>query len=503
MNGLFLPLLLFWLLPSTTYKILQNVCVPKNPLRTVKDYYRSGDLIIGGNLLLEKFALFEALEFDHQPSKSPITRSTTFKNYQLFLALVLAVTKINKDLVLFPNITLGFHIYDNKDSVRRISWNSLSLLSTRGRMVPDYKCDKQDTLLSVIGGLNSQHSRQMASIFSIFKVPQLGFHFLKFTQGDRIVFPSFFRISSNEFPQYRGLVQLLLHFQWNWVGLLAPEGDRGEHFISSLRPMLEEKEICLAFTQTVKHEPYSFTPSEYIPLIKSWFKAEVIILFGEYKCISTIYISLHLFETWTKIAFRKVWILTSHWEISIYHQTLELKKPFHGALHFMDHSHDFPEFRRFLLSLDPLNPQGDVFLARWWEDAFDCKIHKPGMILEKEEKQCTGKESLQNLPSFVFETNMAGESYIIYNGVYAVAHALHAMCASRAQLAMLRFRKRISNVHSWQGIKRHSRKQMSTHSKMTKWGSAGKPYFIRNVHAATFYCLGIWEGGVSFGSHIS
>ncbi|XP_060548729.1 vomeronasal type-2 receptor 26-like [Pantherophis guttatus] len=39
-------------------------------------------------------------------------------------------------------------------------------------MVPAYKCDKQERLLSVIGGLNSQHSRQMASIFSIFKVPQ-------------------------------------------------------------------------------------------------------------------------------------------------------------------------------------------------------------------------------------------------------------------------------------------------------------------------------------------
>ncbi|XP_060548618.1 vomeronasal type-2 receptor 26-like [Pantherophis guttatus] len=182
--------------------------------------------------------------------------NTTFKNYQLFLALVYAVTEINKDVTLLPNITLGFHIYDNKDTVVRISWNSLSLLSTRGQMVPDYKCDKQDTLLSVIGGLNSQYSRQMASIFSTFKIPQLGFDFLKFTQEDRIVFPSFFRISPSEFLQYGGLVQLLLYFQWNWVGLIAPEGDSGERFISSLSPLLEEKEICLAFSQLLEYEPY-------------------------------------------------------------------------------------------------------------------------------------------------------------------------------------------------------------------------------------------------------
>ncbi|XP_058019442.1 vomeronasal type-2 receptor 26-like [Ahaetulla prasina] len=94
------------------------------------------------------------------------------KKYQQFLALVFTVTQVNKDLVLLPNITLGFHIHDNHQIEREISLISLSLLSTRGQMVPGYKCDQQDTLLSIIGGLSSQSSRQMDSIFSMFKVPQ-------------------------------------------------------------------------------------------------------------------------------------------------------------------------------------------------------------------------------------------------------------------------------------------------------------------------------------------
>ncbi|KAK9408937.1 type-2 vomeronasal receptor [Crotalus adamanteus] len=447
-GGLVLLVLLFWLLPSTTHKIMQTICVARNPLWTVKNYYRPGEVIIGGNLLLERFALHETLIFHRDPSETAVTRR--FKNYQLFLALAFAVTKINKDLVLLPNITLGFHIYDNKDTLSRISWNSLSLLCTRGQMVPNYKCDKQDILLSVVGDLNSQYSRQMASIFSIFKVPQLGFDFLKFTQEDRIVFPSFFRISPNEFLQYGGLVQLLLYFQWNWVGLVAPEGDSGQHFISSLRPMLKEKEICLAFSQLLAYESYGITMSEYVPLIKSWLKAEVILLLGEYNCMVTIYPALHLFELWTKSAFRNVWILTSHWEINVFQQTLEFKKPFHGALHFTDHSHDIPEFQHFLLSLDPLNPQGDFFLSPWWEDVFGCRIHKLEVILRKKKKQCTGKENLQNLPSYVFETSMTGESYNIYNAVYSVAHAFHAMRGSGAQPAMMKIRKRTSSIQPWQ-----------------------------------------------------
>ncbi|KAG6477679.1 type-2 vomeronasal receptor [Crotalus adamanteus] len=450
MNGLSLLLLLCGFLPSTTQEIMQTICVVRNPLRTVEDYYKPGDLIIGGNLLLEKFFPFEGMGFDREPSRLRITRSIAFKNYQLFLALVHAVTKINKDLVLLPNITLGFHIYDNKETVRRISWNSLSLLSTRGQMVPDYKCDKQDILLSVVGDLNSQYSRQMASIFSIFKVPQLGFDFLKFIQGDRIVFPSFFRISPNQFLQYVGLVQLLFYFQWNWVGLVATESDNGDDFTSTLMPMLKEKEICLAFIHLFKSESVVLSLNRFLSVIMTWFKTEVVILFGESKCIKTISLSLHQFEKLTKNALRTVWILTSHWEISACHMVLEFLKPFHGALHFRDHRHDVAEFRYFLLSLDPLNPQGDVFLPLWWERIFGCKIHKPGVVLQRGEKQCTGKEHLKNVPSYMFETSMTGESYNIYNAIYAVAHALRALQGSGKQPTMMRLGKRISSIQSWQ-----------------------------------------------------
>ncbi|XP_060548650.1 vomeronasal type-2 receptor 26-like [Pantherophis guttatus] len=177
----------------------------------------------------------------------------TSNNYQQFMALVFAVREINKDLVLLPNVTLGFNMYDNANWKRRVSFISLILLSTRDQMVPGYKCDQQDTLFSAIGGDQSQFSLLMASIFNIYKVPQLSIGF-EYIQGDQRVYPFSFRINPKEFPQFVGLVQMLLYFQWNWVGFIASESERGEEFISTLRPMLLEKEICLAFTQMVKED---------------------------------------------------------------------------------------------------------------------------------------------------------------------------------------------------------------------------------------------------------
>ncbi|XP_060548751.1 vomeronasal type-2 receptor 26-like [Pantherophis guttatus] len=171
-----LLLLLCWLLPPTSPTSavrMQTTCVLPKRLKIQEYYYRPGDLIIGGNLPLGFYGNTVYLDFTMDPLWYSVTFSAIPNNYHQFLALVFAVREINKDLVLLPNITLGFHMYDNVQWDRRISLISLFLLSTRDQMVPGYKCDQQDTFFSVIGGDNGKSSMVMASIFSLFKVPQI------------------------------------------------------------------------------------------------------------------------------------------------------------------------------------------------------------------------------------------------------------------------------------------------------------------------------------------
>ncbi|KAG8127049.1 hypothetical protein E2320_022158, partial [Naja naja] len=263
MTGLPLLLLLFWLLPPTSAKRVQTVCVLTRSLQILEDYYRPGDLSIGGNLPL----------------------ATT---------------------VFSPNIL---------------------------RPIPT-------SFANYLG---------------------VGF---EFSQGERRVYPSFFQINPKESPQYAGLVQLLLYFQWNWVGLVAPENDNGEHFISTLTPMLQEKEICLAFTEMMKSNFLLTTMLKLLHILKTWSKTEMIILFGDSSSITNVLAIMNFHEQLTKTSFGKVWILTSHWKVSMVGSQDILKgiNPFHGSLHFRDHTGDVSGFSHFLLSLDPLNPQGDVFL---------------------------------------------------------------------------------------------------------------------------------------------
>ncbi|XP_070591673.1 vomeronasal type-2 receptor 26-like [Erythrolamprus reginae] len=425
---------------------MQTLCVLPQRYKVPEYYYRPGDLVIGGNLHLGNY-WNPYLDFNKDPYPFSLPYLPTPNNYQQFMALVFAVTEINKDLVLLPNITLGFNMYDNANWKRRVSFISLILLSTRDQMVPGYKCDQQHTLFSAIGGDQSQFSMLMASIFSIFKVPQLSIGF-EYIQGDRRVYPSSFRINPKDFPQFVGLVWLLLYFQWNWVGFIASESERGEEFISTLRPMLMEKEICLAFTQMVKEDFSDGDVFKFTSHSEIWANVEVILSFAEPDIVLTFLSALNI-KSFGKSPCPKVWILTSYWKPHTTHLLYKRKALRHlrGSLHLRDHTGDISLFSHFLLSLDPLNPQGDRILPLWWERVFGCKFRKPGHSFRK---YCTGKEGLRNLPPYVFETSMTGESYNVYNAIYAVAHALHLMYGSQVRPAMMRLGKSISNIQSWQ-----------------------------------------------------
>ncbi|KAF7235375.1 Vomeronasal type-2 receptor 26 [Varanus komodoensis] len=384
-----------------------------------------------------------------------LEQQSVIKNYQHFLAFAFAITELNKNPTLLPNTTLGFRIRQHKDIVAKMHQNSLALLCTRGRIVPNYKCDRKVGLFSVIGGLDSHSSREIASLLGIYKVPQLGYGVFHMVPGGGNVFPSFIRIDPSDRHQYVGLVQLLLHFHWNWIGLIAHNDDMGETFIQTLAPMLRQKDICVAFTEkfdpmTPINQLRAETGSVPIP----WFEPQVIIVFADLSVMGRITAMLWNYEDKTKCRFKNVWVMTSIWEAAAIGSGVgssmdaQLKKMMHGALHFRIQSGDIPEFKHFLQGLDPLQPQGDVFLQYWWERAFSCRFSNSGKPFQYGNKLCTGRENLEDLPPTYFQMSMNHHSYNIYNAVYSLAHMLHARSGSKHGMGWGSWRR--LNIEPWQ-----------------------------------------------------
>ncbi|XP_015281485.1 PREDICTED: vomeronasal type-2 receptor 26-like [Gekko japonicus] len=382
------------------------------------------------------------------------------KFYQHCLALAFAVDEINKNPKILPNITLGFRILDSYYDAKMTYHTTLDLFFRAHRFVPNYKCKTQDKIIAIIGGLSSEISYRVADILSLYKIPQVTYGSFAPEDEGTTHFPSFFRMAPNEAHQYTGIIQLLLHFEWTWVGLLAVDDESGEHFLKTLEPLLSRNGICLALTGRIPNRADWNTLADYNDLLSNMYlpfmerKARTFILYGESRTLVRMIFLMYLGDPgYTyNTSLKRVWIITAQVDFTITGGQRSCGfQFFHGAISFTIHSHELQGFQKFLQILKPCYTPEDGFLKEFWELAFDCLCPDPRVPVDVSDA-CTGEEKLESLPEPFFERHITGHSYSIYNAVYAIAHALNAMRSSRSNLRAMGDNKKIEfqDFQPWQ-----------------------------------------------------
>uniref|UniRef100_A0ACB8FTW3 Uncharacterized protein n=1 Tax=Sphaerodactylus townsendi TaxID=933632 RepID=A0ACB8FTW3_9SAUR len=235
--------------------------------------------------------------------------------------------------------------------------------------------------------------------------------------------PSFYRMVPKEELQRTGMVQLLLHFQWTWIGTVTGDYDLGDKFLQTFLPMLSKKHICVSLMVKVPVLTYIVNVMElwiiWKPLHYSLLRTTVkaFIVNADHKTISSFQVLVYMnsaLEDIPEASLAKVWIMTAHWEFSSLSMFRGLDiSVFHGALSFAVHSKEIMEFPKFLQFLQPDSPNGDGFLRLFWEQAFNCVFDDSIERLGNSDI-CTGEEKLESLPGVFFETNAPlPEKYLI------------------------------------------------------------------------------------------
>ncbi|XP_061447453.1 vomeronasal type-2 receptor 26-like [Rhineura floridana] len=414
-----------------------SVCTLDDPVHIRHQDYQPRDFIVGGIASLLSF-FSDNVIFNEPPRMKQIEELVAIpKNYQHVLSLMFAVKEINKNSDILPNATLGFHIYENYFDAKMTYQNSLNLLCSQERIVPNYNCDTGKKMIAIIGGLDSETSLHIATILGIYKTPQVTYSLLAPTVSDKTKLPFLYQMVPSEDYQYDGIVQLLQHFQWNWIGLIVTDDDKGETSLQHLIAKLSQNGICTALTYRIPIMKYFADMVNNFYLTKgesfSLSKASAVNVFVVNADIQTmlgliIYIVLEQFGEMNATDVGKVWIMTAHWsfELQALQRAFDIDV-FQGALSLAIYSSEVNGFQHFLHNLNPHSTQRDSLARVFWEKAFGC-LFQGG----DNEAGCTGEEQLESLPGPLFEMSMTGQSYSIYNAVYAVAHALHAMSSCRS-----------------------------------------------------------------------
>ncbi|XP_044514877.1 vomeronasal type-2 receptor 26-like [Gracilinanus agilis] len=408
-------------------------------LKTSPSLSRDGDLVIGSFLPMHSVEVNNNIGsglFQSHPDKSCRDYKWLHKNYQQVLALVFAVEEINKDPNLLSNIsTLGFHVYNAYHSDETTLESSLRWMSGQGQLIPNYSCLWQDQPVAIIGGATSALSVQMGTILELYKFPQISYGPFDSILSDKTQFPSLYQMAQRDSSLHHGIVRLLVKFEWTWVGLVTTDDMRGEEFLWNLRGDMIKHDICLAYTEKLPVSERRHTESHdmFMPRIMES-SVRVIIIHGDTESLMILRYSQPLvyFTLW------KVWITTSHWDITMRAQWND-GHSFHGALSFSQMTKEIPGFKSFLRTVNPAKYPKDPLLKDFW-----CSAFKNLEKLENEElNECSPNASLETLPLHIFDMTMSGLSYTIYNSVHAVARALHEM------LLMISERESLRDGETW------------------------------------------------------
>nr|XP_020633688.1 vomeronasal type-2 receptor 26-like [Pogona vitticeps] len=412
-----LEVLVLVLLPQAVCQLAPLRCISSDPL-PLHQKYQSGDLLVGG-ILSQTFYFLSETKFEERPSP-----------------------KLFFDLVYFRSGT--------------ILLASLELLSTKDQFFPNYKCDARNKVIAVIGGPNSDVGMNMATILSLYKMPQLTYGSALIKDGD-IQGEYFYQLFPDVALQYEGILQLLLHFRWMWTGLLYLDDDNGDRFVQNFIPKFYESGICFDFIKT-------FPPSTFTDIsihMEKWIEmskvlmsstANALIVAGEIQTTTIFRMMLQYSQVEGVSLKTKVWIMTAQMDLATFiFPDMSDTDFFHGSLLFATHSKELQGFRTFLQTRNSALANEDGFSRVFWKHTFDCSF-PASKVDNMGSKICTGEEKLETLPSSVFELSLTSQSYSIYNAVYVVAHALHGiyLSISKQRGKTEEGRWNILNLQPWQ-----------------------------------------------------
>ncbi|XP_053319875.1 extracellular calcium-sensing receptor-like [Spea bombifrons] len=368
-----------------------------------------------------------------------------------------ALEEVNRRYDLLPNITMGFQVYDTCAALRKEMVATLQMLAGQTEAIPNYSCQKTSRLAAVLGHSLSMTSIHMAHMLGLYRFPQISHYSTSSALSDRTQFPSFFRTVPSDSFQSQGLAQLVLHFGWNWVGLIATGNDNGIQGIQVIKQEILKAGACVAFTEFIQ----SNLLDKNIPFLTKVIKnssARVVVIFS-----NDLFFALLLDEMIKQNVTGKTFVASETWSTSTILLADKYSTLLAGSIGFAFHSSTIPGFRQYLTSVRPSTLENNLSKA-FWERMFGCKFNDTKNVSGSwngPTKICTGNEDLQGVENVYTDVSSLRSSYNIYTSVQVIAKALHDLyeceegrgpfyrrsCASIKHFKPWQLRHYLQNVH--------------------------------------------------------
>ncbi|XP_029373393.1 extracellular calcium-sensing receptor-like [Echeneis naucrates] len=388
--------------------------------------HKAGDVVLGGLFGMHFFSTHPDLSYHSEP-KQPTCHGFDVLGFKQAQTMAFAIDEINRNPNLLPNVTLGYSVYDNCNTLGIGFRAAFSLAGGQKEQVIIHEpCEGSPPVLGIVGDDSSTRSIAISTVLGLYRVPLVSYFSTCSCLSNRQKFPSFFRTIPSDAFQVRAIIQILKHFGWTWAGLLISDNDYGLHAARSFQSDLGPSDGgCLAYLEVL---PQGDDPAELRRIVDVMRKstARVVIVFAH---------EGHIINLMEEVVRQNVtglqWIASEAWTASDKLQTPHLTPYLAGTLGIAIRRGEIQGLREFMLQIHPdisNNNDGNDMVNRFWEYIYRCRFAPPpsGWV-EAGGAICTGQEDLETVQTEFLDILNLRPEYNVYKAVYALAYALHEL----------------------------------------------------------------------------
>ncbi|XP_069053677.1 extracellular calcium-sensing receptor-like [Lepisosteus oculatus] len=423
--------------------------------------YKKGDVILGGIFEAHLRVTYPQLTFTSIPEKIECGRFS-LAEYQKAQTMAFAIEEINRDPALLPNITLGYRLYDNCVNLPVALRAATALISGEDDSVTDYSCTGTPPVLAIVGDPGSTHSIAISRMLGLFRIPMVSYYATCSCLSNRMEFPTFFRTIPSDKFQVKAMAEIIKHYGWTWVGVIASNDDYGQNAVKSF---IEEinKFGCIAFSETLPSVNSRARIMQIMQtIVQSTVRVIVVFSAGSY------FFPLAQEVVQQNITDRQ-WIASEAWSTSAVILGEKNFGLFLGTLGIAIRRGEIPGLEKFLLEVRPVSDPKNNLLGQLWEAIFNCKFpektdnHNSSSL--KSSTICTGTEDIEKTKTEYSDVSELRASYNVYKAVYALAHSLHNLMSCEPGKGPFQNNScaDITTVQPWQLLRYLAKVNFTTH----------------------------------------
>ena len=264
--------------------------------------------------------------------------------------------------------------------------------------------------------------------------------------SNKVEFPAFLRTMPSDFFQVDALAQLVKHFGWTWVGVVAGDDAYGRGGAQIFAEEVKKLGACVALHEIIPKNHDNTQMARIVERIQKSGTRVVLLFAVEQDAGALLREALRQNLTGIQWLASEAWITAAVLSSPQFHSILK------GSMGFAIRRADIAGLKPFLLRLNPSFDSQDPFIQMFWENLFSCSLHHGDDVDSTDKPPCSGSEELVSTKNIYADVTQLRISYNVYKAVYTMTYALEAMATCEPGKGLLHEGAcpNMSTIQPWQ-----------------------------------------------------